>query len=66
MAVHYGLLNLKELLDLMTTKPDRVELIITGRYAHKKVIQKADLVTEMKEIKHYRNQGIRARIGIEK
>ena len=50
----------------MDAKAKGTELIITGRYAHKKVIQKADLVTEMKEVKHYKSKGVKARRGIEK
>jgi cob(I)alamin adenosyltransferase len=64
-AVRYSLIQLIDLLDIMEKKPERVELIITGRYAHEKVIEKADLATEMKEIKHYREKGIKARRGIE-
>ncbi len=64
-AVHFDLFSEAELLDVMARKPEKTELIITGRYAGKKVIEKADLVTEMKEIKHYYNQGIMARKGIE-
>ncbi len=64
-ATRYGLLAVNDLLDLMASKPRTVELIITGRYADRRVIQKADLVTEMKEIKHYRKKGVRARRGIE-
>jgi len=45
---------------------DEVELIITGRYADPRLIQRADLVTEMLEIKHYYSQGVQARHGIEK
>ena len=41
------------------------EIIITGRYAHEKLIEIADIVTEMKEIKHYYNKGVIARKGIE-
>ena len=65
-AVHYGLITLQELLDLIAIKPKSVELVITGRYAHEKVIEAADLVTEMREIKHYGKQGVKARRGIEK
>lgn len=64
-ATHYGLLSVEDLLDLMATKPKALELVITGRYADKRVIQNADLVTEMKEIKHYRKRGVKARTGIE-
>ena len=64
-AVHYGLLSVEELLGLIDGKPDNVELVITGRYAHPDIIKRADLVTEMKEIKHYYSRGIKARHGIE-
>ena len=47
-------------------KPANVELVITGRGATDAIIERADLVTEMKEIKHYFKQGVTARIGIEK
>jgi cob(I)alamin adenosyltransferase len=64
-AVHYHLLGLEDLLDIMQKKPEGVELVITGRYADEKVIEKADLVTEMREIKHYKEKEIKARRGIE-
>jgi cob(I)alamin adenosyltransferase len=47
-------------------KPDTVELVLTGRYAHERIIEAADLVTEMREIKHYYRKGVPAREGIEK
>ncbi len=65
-AVTCNLISEKELLDLIEIKPGNVELVITGRGATDKVIEKADLVTEMKEIKHYYKQGVTARVGIEK
>jgi cob(I)alamin adenosyltransferase len=64
-AVHYHLIGLTDLIDLMEKKPEGVELIITGRYADAKVIAKADLVTEMREIRHYKEKGTKARRGIE-
>ena len=64
-ATHYGLIPVDDLLDLMATKPAKTELVITGRYADKRIIQKADLVTEMKEVKHYMRKGVKARVGIE-
>lgn len=64
-AVRYKLISISDLLDIMEKKPEGVELVITGRYADEKVIEKADLVTEMREIKHYREKGIKARRGIE-
>ena len=65
-AVHCGLLTVDQLLELIALKPKSIELVITGRYADEKIIQAADLVTEMREIKHYRAQGVEARRGIEK
>ena len=65
-AVKRGFLSVQDLLDLIDIKPDNVEMVITGRNADPKIIARADLVTEMKKIKHYFDQGQRARIGIEK
>jgi hypothetical protein len=65
-AARYGLITTQELLELMALKPNKVELVITGRYADERVMQAADLVTEMREIKHYGKQGVIARRGIEK
>lgn len=65
-AVMCNILSEKEILDLMDMKPDNVELVITGRGATQAVIEKADLVTEMLEIKHYYKKGVTARVGIEK
>ncbi len=64
-AVKCGLIRAEDLLDLISIRPANVELVITGRYADKRVVQAADLVTEMKEVKHYRKKGVRARVGIE-
>jgi len=64
-AVRYNLISSADLLRIMELKPEQVELIITGRYAHSTVIARADLVTEMKEIKHYRTKEVGARRGIE-
>ena len=66
LAVHLKLISLKEFLSLMDIKPDNLELVLTGRYAHPRVLARADLVTEMKEIKHYYTRGVAARKGIEK
>ena len=65
-AIHYGMITVDELLTLIAQKPEHVELIITGRAADKKLIDCADLVTEMKDIKHYYTRGVTAREGIEK
>jgi cob(I)alamin adenosyltransferase len=53
-------------LSLVKMKPEKVELGLTGRNADEKIIEAADLVTEMREIKHYYKAGITSRIGIEK
>lgn len=64
-ALHYGLLEVDDVLDLLEQKPTPVELVLTGRYADERIMHKADLVTEMREIKHYYDKGVKARIGIE-
>ena len=66
MAVYFGLIPIEALLDLIDNKPLHMEIVITGRGADEKLIEKADLVTEMKEIKHYYEKGVAARVGIEK
>jgi len=64
-AIYFELLELQQVLDFLEEKPEEVEIIITGRNAPKEIIDKADLVTEMCEIKHPYQKGIQARIGIE-
>ncbi|MGD0280995.1 MAG: cob(I)yrinic acid a,c-diamide adenosyltransferase [Dissulfurispiraceae bacterium] len=64
-ALHYRLIRIEELLDVMGKKPLGVELVLTGRYTDSRIIDQADLVTEMKEIKHYSHRGVKARTGIE-
>lgn len=65
-ALHFKLVTLQEVLDLMKSKAPNVELVLTGRKAQEEIIEMADLVTEMKEVKHYYNRGILAREGIER
>jgi len=65
-ATYYNLFSVDDLLNFIREKPEGVELIITGRKADPKIIEAADLVTEMKEIKHYYQDGVEAREGIEK
>jgi cob(I)alamin adenosyltransferase len=65
-ATFYNLFTVEDLLDLVREKPEGVELVITGRRADPRIIEAADLVTEMKEVKHYYNEGVQARDGIEK
>jgi cob(I)alamin adenosyltransferase len=65
-AVTCQLISEDELLALIDLKPDNVELVITGRGASPALVDRADLVTEMKDIKHYYHKGVKARKGIEK
>jgi cob(I)alamin adenosyltransferase len=65
-AAGVGLFSPDDLLALMDLKPEAVEMVITGRGADPRVIEKADLVTEMKAVKHYYEAGVAARVGIEK
>lgn len=65
-ALYYKLIALEDVLKIIQSKPIEVELVLTGRNAPQEIIDAADLVTEMKEIKHYYNKGIEARLGIEK
>ncbi|MCX6357306.1 MAG: cob(I)yrinic acid a,c-diamide adenosyltransferase [Candidatus Aureabacteria bacterium] len=64
-AARLGLFPVEELLWLADLKPPAVELVITGRGAHPKLLKRADLVTEMREKKHYFRRGVKARKGIE-
>ncbi len=64
-AVKIGLLDAEDLLGLIDQKPPMVELLFTGRGAPEELIMRADLVTEMTEIKHYYKSGVMARRGIE-
>ncbi len=64
-AIGFGLVNESEVLELIEKKPPRLHLILTGRNAPEKIIEKADLVTEMREIKHPFQKGIKAQRGIE-
>lgn len=66
MALWFELVSLEAVLQLIDARPSAVELIVTGRNAHDAVLQRADLVTEMCEVRHYYTQGVGARAGIEK
>lgn len=65
-AIRYRLFPVEDLLEVVRIKPDDVELVITGRDADLRIIEAADFITEMKEIKHYYQKGVFARDGIEK
>ncbi len=64
-ALHFKLFSVNDLLEVLAQKPPSLELVITGRKAPRELIEIADLVTEMKEIKHYYQKGVEAREGIE-
>ena len=64
-ALHLKLIDTEEMVDLIRRKPKHVELILTGRYAPSEVIELADLVTEMKEVKHPFTKGVSPRKGID-
>ena len=64
-AAGFGLIDIEQILELITLKPEKVELVLTGRNADERVVEAADLVTEMREIKHYYKAGVPARNGIE-
>lgn len=66
MALWFELVTLEAVLGLIDARPPEVELIMTGRNAHDAVLERADLITEMREVRHYYTQGIDARVGIEK
>ena len=65
-ALHYNLLEVDDIIRLIREKHPTTELIITGRYAPRTLIDEADLATEMKETKHYYTMGVPAREGIER
>jgi cob(I)alamin adenosyltransferase len=65
-AVSHGLVSIDEVMGLIRDRGQHVELVLTGRNAAPEIIDAADLVTEMREIKHYYRAGVAARIGIEK
>lgn len=64
-ALNLKLIQIEKVLELIKNKPKHVELVLTGRYAPNEIIEAADLVTEMKEVKHPYNRGFQARKGIE-
>ena len=64
-ALHFGLVELEDVLDLIRNKPEHVELVLTGRRAPEELIEVADLVTDMREVKHPYRRGMPPRPGIE-
>ena len=64
-AIFYKLFSTDELLEVLEKRPRNIEVVLTGRNAPKKLIEFADLVTEMKDVKHYFSKKVKARKGIE-
>lgn len=64
-AVHLGLIDVKDVLKLIKNKYPTTELVLTGRNAPKEIIEAADLVSEVKKVKHYFDKGVPARMGTE-
>ena len=64
-AVKFGLISLDDVLALLDKKPEKLHVLLTGRDARPELIERADLVTEMKLVKHPHQQGIKAQQGIE-
>ncbi len=64
-ALHYNLLPIEKIIELIINRPEGIELVLTGRNAPAELIELADLVTEMREIRHYYSRGVTARAGIE-
>jgi cob(I)alamin adenosyltransferase len=65
-ALHFNLLKEEQVHRFLDQRPPHVEVVLTGRYAPESILERADLVTEMKEVKHYYTKGVKARQGIEK
>jgi len=65
-AIHFGLIETEQVLKVLKNRTPGVEVVLTGRYAPEELVEIADLVTEMREIKHYYKNGVKARTGIEK
>ena len=64
-AIDLGLINIEDIIELIKTKPDNLDVVLTGNNAKQEIIDLADLVTEMKEIKHPFKSGIKAKKGID-
>ena len=64
-AIKLGLIKVEDVIDLIKSKPEKLDLVLTGNYAVNEIIDLADLVTEMREIKHPFQKGIKARKGID-
>jgi len=65
-AMDFRLIPVEEVLEVVKGKPDGLELVLTGRGAPPEIVEAADLVTEMREIRHYYSKGVDARVGVER
>lgn len=65
-AIYFKLITENDVHYFLDKRPENIEVILTGRYAPGSLVKRADLVTEMKEVKHYHHRGVQARKGIEK
>lgn len=64
-AIEWNLIELGDVIDLLRKKPESVEIVLTGRYARKEILDLADLVSEIREIKHPFKRGVHSRVGID-
>jgi cob(I)alamin adenosyltransferase len=64
-AIHYGMLGIDQVLEGLAARPGQLHVVCTGRNAHPKLVEAADLVSEIKEIKHPFHKGVLAQRGIE-
>ncbi len=64
-CLYYKMLKNQDLIDLFHLKPQKTELIVTGRYCPNEILANADLITEMKEVRHYYQKGVISRPGID-
>jgi cob(I)alamin adenosyltransferase len=64
-AISYGMLDPAKVVDSLTSKPEQVHVILTGRNAHSSIVEIADTVTEMRQVKHAYEKGVMAQRGIE-
>ncbi|MHB8125280.1 MAG: cob(I)yrinic acid a,c-diamide adenosyltransferase [Desulfitobacteriaceae bacterium] len=64
-AIYFKLITVEKVISALDNRAEHVEVVLTGRYAPDELINKADLVTDMNEVKHYYNQGILSRPGID-
>ncbi len=64
-VIFLEMIDVDEFIEVVKNKKESMELVLTGRYAHDKLVDIADLVSEIKEVKHYFNENVRARVGIE-